>query len=89
MSSNIIGKNYAAQRVALLDETTRRPVALGDERTTGNGARVIVTGATPPHKASSTGRVYVRAVGETAEAGYFPGVVGAVWVVIANDEAAT
>ena len=44
------------------------------------GELCILVDARPPHKASSTGRVYVKSAFDATPREYFPGVIGMKWV---------
>ena len=86
--SEITSKNYDGTLCKLIDADTGEPVQVGDIRTSGNGERFVVTGGRAPHKDSSSGRVYVRAVDDPISAGereYFPNVVGAHWSVMPGE----
>jgi hypothetical protein len=63
----------------LIDEITGVEIKTGMTRETFRGEKVIVTGAKPPHKPGSTGRVYVRCINELGSMEYFPSVIGAKW----------
>ena len=58
----------------LIDQATGWPVQLGDTRRTSRNEQHQVTGGRPPHKPSSTGRIYVQG------SEYFPSVLDAAWV---------
>lgn len=66
----------------LINITTGEPVSVGDTVTDFRGEEAILTGGTPPHKPSSTGRVFVRSA--SAEVGwsgeYYPSVYNLKWV---------
>lgn len=59
----------------LIDQATGWPVRVGDRRATSRGHQATVAGGRPPHKPSSTGRIYIEWGGE-----YFPSVFDAAWV---------
>ena len=61
----------------LLDVETGAELKVGDERTTFRGEHVRITDLQPPHKPESTGKVYVKYVGEETTGGYYPNVIGA------------
>jgi hypothetical protein len=63
----------------LIDEITGVEIKTGMTRETFRGEKVIVTGAKPPHKPGSTGRVYVRYALDLYTAEFFPSVIGAKW----------
>lgn len=60
----------------LINTTTGKPIAIGDEVTTFRGESMILTGFAPPTHPASTGRVYVKTPGGF-DVGFFPGVIGA------------
>jgi hypothetical protein len=78
----------------LVYEGTNQPVMIGDVVKTFRDELVVVQSITPPHKPSSTGRVFVKPISEDivnafgsvlydppcAGREYFPSVIGAVWV---------
>ena len=74
MRQGISGRGYDGKQWILIDEATQRMLRVGDVVTTFRGEKVTVTGAQPPHKASSTGKV------ELGGFLYGPTVVGARWV---------
>ncbi len=45
-----------------------------------DGATVILEGGAPPHKPSSTGRIYVRREGSDYSDSYFPSVCDLEWI---------
>ena len=51
------------------------PACIGEVLETRSGERYAITGGRPPHKPSSTGRVWVEGGGE-----YFPTVFDLKWV---------
>jgi hypothetical protein len=51
------------------------PVCVGETLTTHRDETYVITGGRPPHKPSSTGRVWVEGGGE-----YFPSVFNIKWV---------
>ena len=60
---------------------TGEPVKAGDAvMLSPSGGLATITGYREPHKAGSTGRVYVKRWGSTTELEYFPSVVGARWI---------
>jgi len=61
----------------LVNKKTGSRLWKGDRVTTFRGEHGRLTGMTPPHKPSSTGRVYVE-IGKTSHE-FFPSVVGAEW----------
>lgn len=60
----------------LIGQHTGRKFFPGDEVTDFRGGVATLVGIEPPHKPSSTGRVYVREAGEEITRSYFPGVYG-------------
>lgn len=64
----------------LVYEATRVPVQVGDIVSTFRGAKVKVTGMTPPAHSVSTGRVHVREPIHRFDTYYFPSVIDAKWV---------
>lgn len=62
----------------LIDTKTNLPVEIGATLTDFRGETAVLRGATPPHKPSSTGRVYVQEGDCSAE--YFPSVYKLQWV---------
>lgn len=67
----------------LVNEQTYEEVCVGDVvhsfRDDEKDIAWTVTGGRAPHKAGSTGRVYVRRVGETGDEQFFPSVFGLAW----------
>jgi len=59
----------------LVHSKTNEPVCIGDTLKTHRGDQYRITGGRPPHKPSSTGRVWVEGGGE-----YFPTVFNLKWV---------
>jgi hypothetical protein len=74
MQKGISGRGYDGKRWILIDEASQRMLRVGDVVTTFRGEKRAVTGAQPPHKAGSTGKVELD--------GFllYPTVVGARWV---------
>jgi uracil-DNA glycosylase len=72
----ITGHDWANRKCILVDAVTRRPVFEGEKRAGFRGEYTIM-GATPPHKASSTGRVLTEEGGE-----YFPSVANVAWELV-------
>lgn len=58
-----------------LEHKDGTPVCIGDKLTTHRGETYTITGGRPPHKPSSTGRVWVEGGGE-----FFPTVFDLTWV---------
>jgi hypothetical protein len=68
----------------LFDITTGEEIAIGAQRITSRGERVIVTSFAAPHHQDSTGRVYVKFIDNNeTTASYFPGVINAKIVTVA------
>ena len=66
----------------LIDSATGKTLKVGDTLTDFRGEKSVLTGMTPPHKPSSTGRVFVAedwGDGKKHEGSYFPGVFNAEW----------
>lgn len=68
----------------LVDSETKSPISEGAVRSDFRGEKWIVTGGTPPHKPSSTGRVFCKPVAdadspEQHSHSYFPGTLGLEW----------
>ena len=66
-------------------EYTLQDAANGNEVNIGdvvevNGVRYIILGGSPPHKPSSTGRVYVRGGDERYDKAWFANVCNMKWV---------
>lgn len=61
----------------LICTRTGRVLLPGDTVTTFRGTLGTLTHSTPPHKPSSTGRVYVMLEGEAHSQAFFPSVIGA------------
>lgn len=59
----------------LVRSDSKAPVLLGDILTDFRGHTAALTGGRPPHKPSSTGRVYVKPGLE-----FFPSVFGLEWL---------
>lgn len=66
----------------LINTINGEPVSTGSLLTDFRGDHAILVSATPPHKPSSTGRVYVRSAnpGENWTAEYYPSVYDLKWV---------
>lgn len=72
----------------LIYKSTGKPVAVNDIAHTFRGEPVVVHDFRPPHKASSTGRVYLKFIDENTDmprvAGsareFYPSVIDAMWV---------
>lgn len=71
-----------------------KPAAKGQEVKTFNGRRCLLTGWREPHKESSSGRVFIKGIGEGARsysAEFFPSVIGGEFkkdvVKVTKDEA--
>jgi hypothetical protein len=58
-----------------LERTDGTPVCIGEMLESHRGDQYRITGGRPPHKPSSTGRVWVEGGGE-----YFPTVFDLTWV---------
>lgn len=83
----ITGTRYDGVAVMLCDEYGA-PIQHGQEMETFRGEPIVVTGGTPPHKRSSTGRVmveYANRRGPWSAQEFFPSVIGAAWEPI-NEE---
>lgn len=63
----------------LVDTITGEPVSVGDIVTDFRGDEAVILGGTPPHKPSSTGRVYVRSTEGDWSGEYFPSVYNLKW----------
>jgi hypothetical protein len=72
----------------LIDRTTGKRLKIGDTVTNFRGEESVLTGMSPPHKSSSTGRVYVKTDGSRYEGEYFPSVYNAEWKDAAGSRAA-
>lgn len=68
-------KKVEADGWTLVRSDSKIPVCLGDTLTDFRGHTAPLTGGRPPHKPSSTGRVYVEPGLE-----FFPSVFGLEWV---------
>lgn len=79
----ITGTRYDGAQVVLVEKSSGRPIHAGTVTTTFRDEVVVITGARPPHKPSSTGRVYCREQYPNAPGAYprefFPSVVRAEW----------
>jgi hypothetical protein len=62
----------------LIVANTGEPARIGTQYETGKGETVELMGGRPPHKPSSTGRVFVEAFDGHSH-GYFPSVIGMKW----------
>lgn len=70
---------YSNKNFILVRQDTKQPVEKGSEFPTFRGEQVRLVSAAPPHKESSTGRVYV----EDPDGGrheFFPSVIDLQWV---------
>lgn len=63
----------------LVNEETLQTIELGSKLETFRGEKCTLLSGTPPHKPSSTGRVYVEFEDGT-KGEYFPSVIGLKWV---------
>ena len=73
-------KGRRASGPVLIDRTTGKRLKIGDTVTNFRGEESVLTGTCPPpHKSSSTGRVYVKTDGSRYEGEYFPSVYNAEW----------
>ncbi len=66
----------------LVDKETERPISSGDIRRTSKEAEVKVICSTPPHKPSSTGKVYVEEIDTGWKQEFYPSVINAKFVEI-------
>ena len=73
----IKGIGYDGKLWLLIDEVTQISVKVGDVRESFRGEKQMVRDGTPPHKAGSTGRIYMTPGRE-----YYPGVYGCKWVKV-------
>ncbi|RLD03103.1 MAG: hypothetical protein DRI65_13580 [Chloroflexota bacterium] len=64
----------------LVYDKTGEEVKVGDMVKLRDGEEVEVTLIEKPHKPSSTGRVYVKAIFDLQQRGYFPSVIGTTWI---------
>jgi hypothetical protein len=70
----IKGIGYDGKVWLLIDSVTQKSVKVGDKRETFRGEKVIMSGGTPPHKPSSTGRA------QSSKGAFYPSVYGCQWV---------
>ena len=82
----IISTDYAG-RQCVLRAPSGASVGVGYVATSFRGEKYIVVNGTAPHKASSSGRVYVCPYGADPKdprntTGFFPAVVDLVWVPV-------
>lgn len=63
----------------LIDLGSGEPVPVGEILRSAVGDEYVFTGGRPPHKPSSTGRVYVKEVEVGREQEYFPSVFNCEW----------
>lgn len=92
----IVSTDYAGRQCMLRPSgnATTHAIGVGRIVTSYRGEKYVVTGGTAPHKASSSGRVYVKpypAHPDDADLEYFPAVFDLVWVPVpagAGDEPA-
>ncbi len=82
-NATILAKDYAGRVRTLVDEAGK-PVLIGTRLLGGSGKEtVVLVGGAPPHKASSSGRVYVTLTAPDGADGdhreYFPHVYGLRW----------
>jgi hypothetical protein len=64
----------------LVYSTSGREVKVGDKVVLRDGRKVTVDYFREPHKASSEGKVTVKAPGQTMGSEYYVSVIGAEWV---------
>ena len=75
MKEQIKGIGYDGKLWLLIDDVTQISVKVGDVREDFRGDKGVVQDGTPPHKASSTGRMQTTDEGEV-----YPGVYGCKWI---------
>lgn len=69
-------------RMKLYNKTTNKEIKVGLITKTCRGKAVEVLGMTPPHKPSSTGRVYLLEINTQWKQEHFPSVINAEWRVV-------
>ena len=62
-----------------LETINGEPVKIGETIFNRHGIRHTLKGGSPPHKPSSTGRVYVQRNGDKSQREYFPQVFHLIW----------
>lgn len=69
-------------KMVLVNEDTKAIVKKGDEVVTTDGELWVVEHGVglPPHKPSSTGKIWVRHAGSEMSREFFPGVFNCKWV---------
>ena len=64
----------------LIHSATQKEMRFGDLVETFRGERGVLQGFTPPHKPSSTGKVYVLVDGSNFQNQWYPSVIGCEFV---------
>lgn len=65
----------------LINTKTKQELKTGEIVRTNKGAVYVLTGGAPPHKPSSTGKVWLRTIdGKGMDQEFFPSVINAEWV---------
>jgi len=77
----ITGKNWAGELMVMVRESTNQAVVRGDRAVSSRGEQYVILGGRPPHKPSSTGRVYCKRPNrDLPQEEYFPNALGVRWV---------
>lgn len=71
--------DHACRTCILVHKDSGEPVVHGSIHTSSKGERYKVLGGAAPHKSSSTGRVFTRALLGGYSGTFFPGILGMVW----------
>lgn len=71
---------HKTKDMKLVFEASGLEVSVGTVTQTFSGTDVVVTGMRQPTHQGSTGRVFVKPIGEDTEREYYPQVIGAKWI---------
>lgn len=74
----ITSKDYTGSAKVLIRKSTNQPITKGDVLVDFRGDTATAVGGSAPHKAGSTGRVYVRLAGGF-DGSFFPSVFDLIW----------
>lgn len=83
MSEVITGIRWDGKQMVLVRKATNQRVLNGELFEDFRGNACIVSGGTPPHTISSSGRVYVEYAKSRRE--YYPSVVGCEWRLVSDE----
>lgn len=72
-------KGWDGRYVLVKNDVGAAPVTEGAKLVTLKGDHYTLSGGEAPHKAGSTGKIYVLKEGATSESSFFPSVCGLRW----------